>query len=293
MMAPPPDSRAEQPQLAAYDRAAAYGLLRDSTPKRLAAELQARRFGARLAPIELVELEEHLSAWSQRALADMPLRDAMLVDERRGRRVFSLICAELTSARAPAPAELGALLPDGPAAIPASADALGRSPELAALRERAEGEGLALALQSDPDEFPFPDDLATLRPALPQRGRPAGPPFEQPSGWRRQLAFLLAAAGVVSLAVPLLGGHIPEHPAGLPLALLTLALLVGIRAGWAGYVGAACIWLVANLPGFRHGTGLGSLWASLPLLGAGLLLLSRDRNVRAMWGWLRGRVARQ
>lgn len=92
------------------------------------------------------------------------------------------------------------------------------------------------------------------------------------------------------LLLPLLGGQIPEHPAGLPLALITLALLVGIRAGWAGYAGSLCIWLVANLPGFRHGMALQALWPALPLLVVGLLLLSADRRVRAMWRWVRQRL---
>jgi hypothetical protein len=92
------------------------------------------------------------------------------------------------------------------------------------------------------------------------------------------------------LGLPALFGRIPEHPAGLPLALITLALLVGIRAGKAGYAGSLCIWLVAQLPSFRHDTTASLIWPALPLLGAGLLLLSVDRRIRAMWAWIRRQV---
>lgn len=277
---------AAAPQLAAYDREAAYAILRDWTPRRLAAELRSGRFGARLAPAEAAELDEQLTAWAQRALAELPLRDALLVDGRRGRRVFALICVELTAERAPLPPAL-AEAPDG-AALPAE---LARDPRLAALAARAAGAGLALAVQAARDDYPFPEDLEALLPPPP---RPPAEPgaFEQPVGWRRALAALLASAGMTLLTVPMLGGQIPDHPAGLPLALLTAALLVGIRAGWQGYAGSLCIWLVANLPGFRHGTTPEALWPALPLMAAGLILLSLDRHVRVMWRWISERLAR-
>ena len=104
------------------------------------------------------------------------------------------------------------------------------------------------------------------------------------------MAALLAATGVTLLATPMLLGYIPARPAGTPLALLTMALLVGIRASWPGYAGAFCIWLVANLPGFRPGSTLADFWPALPLILVGLLLLGLDRQVRAMWSWLRERL---
>ena len=88
------------------------------------------------------------------------------------------------------------------------------------------------------------------------------------------------------MIVPMLGGAIPQHPAGLPLAMLTLALLVGIRAGWAGLLGSLFLWLVPNLPGFRHGTGPTPLFPIFPLVAAGLALLVLDRRIRAMWVWI-------
>lgn len=273
--------------LAAYDREAAYTILRDWTPRRLMGELRSGHFGARLSTGEAAELEEHLTAWAQRALAELPLRDALLVDERRGRRVFALICVDLTAARAPIPPEL-AVAAEGGAALLAS---LGPEPALAALAARAARDSLALAVQHRHDDYPFPEDLERLAPTPPPT--PVDDEsFEQPVGWRRSIAALLAGVGVALLAIPMLGGHIPDHPAGLPLALLTAALLVGIRAGWQGYAGSLCIWLVANLPGFRHGTHPGALWPALPLMAAGLLLLSLDRHVRVMWRWIRDCIAR-
>jgi hypothetical protein len=270
------------PQLVAYDRAAALAIVRDWTPHRLAAELRSGGFGRRLSHEQIAELEEHLTAWSQRALGPMPLRDALLVDGRRGRRVYALICADLTAYRAPLAPELASALADAPA--------LAQEPELAALAARAEHEGLEIVPLAEPDAYPFPDNLDALLQLPPNTSHPPVEPFEHPTGWRRRIAVLLAAGGVLLLVVPMLGGQIPDHPAGLPLALLTLALLVGIRAGWTGYAGSACIWLVANLPGFRHGTDLRALWPALPLLAAGVMLLGRDRHVRTMWRWVRARL---
>jgi hypothetical protein len=100
--------------------------------------------------------------------------------------------------------------------------------------------------------------------------------------------MFLALTGVALLGIPLLTGHLPSQPAGIPLALLTLALLLGIKAGWQGYAGSICIWLVANLPGFHHGTMV-DLWLAIPLLVAGVILLALDRRVRVMWRWIRNR----
>ncbi|NJN16392.1 MAG: hypothetical protein HC822_09020 [Oscillochloris sp.] len=91
------------------------------------------------------------------------------------------------------------------------------------------------------------------------------------------------------LVMPLLTGNFPESPARWPLALLTLALMIGIRAGLRGFLGATCIWLVANLPSFRHGLDLQQLWPAPILLSLGLILLSADHRVRSMWRWIRRR----
>jgi hypothetical protein len=274
----------------AYRREAVYKLLASATPDELREALWEGSFGERLAPDERAELRQHLAAWAQRALGPMPLRDALLVDERRGRRAFALLCAAHTLGRAPVPPGCAAALPAPPAALVALPPELAAEPELANLAALAAGAGAALAVQAALDDYPFPDDLGALAAAPPLAYRPARPPFRLASGWRRRLAALLAATGVTLLVTPMLLGHIPARPAGTPLALLTLALLVGIRAGWPGYGGAFCIWLVANLPGFRPGSALADFWPALLLLLVGLLLLALDRQVRAMWRWLRERI---
>jgi len=289
MIPAPADLR--HPRIVAYDRAAAYALLRGCTPSQLACELRMGRFGARLSAPQAAELDTHLTAWAQRALGELPLRDALLVDEQRGRRVFTLICQAHTTFSAAVPAALAATLPTAPcdlAALPAPLDA---APALAALAAAGRA-GTTLALLYQTDDYAYPTDLLALAPPPLTAHRPAAHRFEQPTGWRRRGAALLAAAGVTLLGLPTLGGRIPEHPAGLPLALLTLALLVGIRAGWQGFLGSLCVWLIANLPGFRHGTNFASLWPALPLLAVGLYLLSHDQHVRAMWGWLKERLTR-
>ncbi|MGB9632506.1 MAG: hypothetical protein ACPL8I_04205 [Chloroflexaceae bacterium] len=281
--------RAATINIVVYDRKLVETIIRDWSTEQLAQELRAGRFGTRLNPRQAAELEALLTAWRQRALGPMPLRDALLVDEERGRRVFALICAALAVRRAAVPPELRTALPAGPVDLELLPEPLAADPDLSTLAETAARDGLRLAVQQAPDEFPYPDNLEALTPPPPLSAR-AADEFEQPTGWRRNGAILLAASGVLLLLLPLLGGEIPEHPAGLPLALITLALLVGIRAGWAGYAGSLCIWLVANLPGFRHGTALQDLWPALPLLVVGLILLSADRRVRAMWRWIRHRL---
>lgn len=272
-------------KLVVYDREAVYARLRSSTSRQLALELHVGQFGERLTQAQARELDEQLAAWAKRALADLYLRDALLVDERRGRRVFSLLCAAHTTSSVDVPAALLPTLPAGASDLTALLPDLVATGSIGALADAAR-QSLALASLDERGEYPFPADLLALTPLLPSTHGAAPDAFEQPTGWRRRSAALLAVAGMLQLATPLLAGQIPDRPAGLPLALLTLALLVGIRAGWPGYAGSLCIWLVANLPGFRHGTGLASLWPALPLLAAGLLLLRRDRHVRAMWGWL-------
>jgi hypothetical protein len=274
--------------IVAYDRAAVYALLRDCTARRLGEALRAGRQGQGLSPTQRRALEQLLAAWAQRALGELPLRDALLVDTQRGPQLFSLLCAAHTVAAVAVPEALRTGL--APASALSALPAVVADSRGGAALVRAEAAGLALAVIDRSEQFPFPDDLDELRPSLPTPHTPLRHRFEQPTGWRRRIAVLLAAGGVLALGAPLLVGQIPEYPARLPLALLTLALLVGIRAGWAGFVGSLCIWLVANLPGFRHGTGLAALWPALPLLAIGLLLLRRDRHVRAMWGWLKARL---
>ncbi|NTW97950.1 MAG: hypothetical protein HGB28_05300, partial [Oscillochloris sp.] len=165
-----------------------------------------------------------------------------------------------------------------------------RDPALARLADLAAREGLALALLDLPADYPPPADLHSLLPMAALRLALADERFVPPTGMRRNIAVALAAGGIILLVLPLLSGSIPDHPAGLPLALITLALMVGIKADWAGYLGALCLWLVPNLPGFRYGSSLSVLLPYLPLLVAGLALLIVDRRVRALWVWLRRQV---
>lgn len=275
------------PAIAAYDRTKAEELLRSTSTSRLRAELRFGAFGTALTLAAAEELDGLLAAWEQRALGQMPLRDALLVDTERGPRVYALICAALTRERAPVAPALAIHLPAAPCVIERLPPPISGDPALAELATRAGLDGLALAWQMRPDSFPPPQSLERLRPSPPPPPQRPAERFEPPSGWRRSLAGLLAALGVILLTGPLMVGHIPEGPAGLPLAMITLALIIGIRAGWPGFLGAACIWLVANLPSFRHGVAISSLWPALPLLVAGLALLSLDGRVRAMWAWLR------
>jgi hypothetical protein len=274
--------------LVAYDRRAVYAVLRDQTPLGLREELRDWRLSARLSPAQIAELDALLSAWVQRALGSLSLRDALMIDEQRGRRVFNLLCTAHARGRATVSADLAARMPELPASLDELPSALAVAPALVALASRARREGLALAALGEDERYAFPTDLEMLLPPPPPALSVGGDPFESPTGWRRRGAALLAVAGVTLLVLPLLLGAIPQHSAGLPLALITLALLVGIKAGWAGYVGSLCIWLVANLPGFRHGSALpASLWPALPLIIAGLAMLWLDPRVRAMWAWIR------
>lgn len=283
------------PLLAAYDRACACDLLRSWTAQSLRDALRGGRFGDTLAPADRAELDGLLTAWLQRALGGVFLRDALLVDGQRGPQVFGLICAAVTRAWATLSPDQAALLRErgaGDLATTDLADLVIRDPALARLADLAGREGLAVALLEQPAGYPPPTDLDSLLPA-PVVVQPfPDEVFEPPSGLRRTVAVALAVGGMALMLIPMLGGSIPQHPAGMPLALITLALLIGISARWPGWVGATCIWLVANLPVFRHDTGLNAILPTLPLLAVGLALLAVDRRVRALWAWVRRQFGR-
>ncbi len=273
--------------LVVYDRHAVFYMLCEWSVRQLHDELKAGRFGVHLLHTQTTELEGLLTAWLQRALGPMALRDAMLVDPARGRRVFALLCMALTTAQARLPKDLAATLPIGADLISPPA-AFARHPALLNLARQAAADNLSLGVLASEGDFPLPDQLEALSLPLPRTFyHDRRPGFEPPVGWRRGLAVLCAISGVALLVGPLLFGQIPVHPAGPPLALITLALLIGIKASWAGFIGALCIWLVANLPGFRHGATLQIiLWPALPLMGIGMLLLLFDRRVRGLLAWL-------
>jgi hypothetical protein len=281
------------PLLVAYDRAGASDLLRSWTAQSLLDALRGGHFGADLTPGERAELDDLLTAWVQRALGGVFLRDALIVDGQRGPQVFGLICAGLTRARVVLPPELADLVHTrGQGDLsPTDLANLGvKDPGLARLAQLAGREGYALALLDQPGGYPPPADLSKFLPRpIPAHSFP-GEAFAPPTGARRNIAVALAVAGMALMIIPMLGGSIPQHPAGLPLALITLALMVGIRAGWAGFIGSLCLWLVANLPGFRHDTSLIVVLPSLPLLALGLTLLILDRRVRALWIWIRKQI---
>jgi hypothetical protein len=232
----------------------------------------------------------------------VPLRDALLVDQQRGARVYPLLVQMLITRRAALPDALAhALRPAGadgaavvlsPQQVRQALDALDSSEQAApaarALLEQAEAHHLTLAWQPCAAPcYPLPANLEQLVPPPPAVYREPEVRFEQPVGWRRTLAIMLAAGGICAFGVPLLLGQAPSNPAGVPLGLLTLALMVGIRAGRAGYAGAFLIWLVPNLPLFHYGTTPERMLQAVPLLLLGLLLLALDRHVRALWRWIR------
>lgn len=297
--------------LVAYDAKRAAEILRDWSPQDLLHELRAGRFGTELSAAEIEELECLTRAWLQRALGALPLRDALMVDSKRGGRAYHLICSTLVAESCLLPEPMGqafapmagqlltvqevrAILETPQGGQHEQAVNSSKSPPrtsqilcLHVLLERAEAQDFALTCAPHlPITYPQPD-LEQLLPPPPQMPAPAQQ-FVHPTGFRRTIAMLLAVLGAALLVAPLLSGHMPTQPAGIPLALLTVALLFGIRAGWAGYVGSLCIWLVANLPGFHHNRMIG-LWPDVPLLIAGVVLLCIDRHVRVMWRWIRQR----
>ncbi|MCU0491853.1 MAG: hypothetical protein MUD01_09715 [Chloroflexaceae bacterium] len=279
--------------LVAYDQQRASAMLQEWSATRLLQELEAGHFGVLLSDDERCELHDLLQAWVQRALGPMPLRDAILVDPQRGWRVYDLICIALADGPRELPPESGAALtalntiPLTPEQLRQRLNSHGGTDGISAMLARAETENLVFTYSSVlPLRFPQPD-LDTLMPPLPPAARTTER-FEHPSGRRRIFAMALALLGVLLLAIPMLFGEIPAQPAGLPLALITLALLVGVRARWPGYLGSVCIWLVANLPGFSHNRMV-ALWPDVPLLVLGVCLLALDSRIRLMWRWIRAR----
>lgn len=281
-----------QPAIVIYDRTHVLELIRTQSPETIRGRLRAGDFDTVLDPDGRALLDELLTAWVQRALGPLTLRDAMLIDPYRARQVYGLLCALYVRQRVEIPLDLAVHLPAAPADLASLPPPLAARPDLAAQASLATQEGLTLAWQVQPYDFASPGNLFELVPPSPQPYRDELV-FEQPTGIRRRLAIALASLGVALLIVPLLFGHIPDHPAGWQLALLTLALLVGIKAGVAGYLGALCIWLVANLPAFRHGTSPVNLWPAIPLMVVGIWLLRRDRRVRAMWRFVRRQFRRR
>lgn len=279
--------------LVAYDNERLQAILRDWSVDQLRWELDDGLFAGQLSHHAQEELRMLTIAWSQRALGAMSLRDALLIDPDRGRRCNYLLALALTeeSCRA-APPELLEPADHGPTVLEPQRvrQLLTHTADRTCLQrclERAEQQSLQLACADtdDDDLYPFPD-LAQLLPDPPLIADAAR--FEPPRGWRRATAMGLALFGAILLVWPLMLGRLPDQPAGWPLALMTLALLVGIRAGYAGFFGSACIWAVANLPTFQYGT-LINLWPALPLLLVGVILLAFDRQIRLMWRWIRRR----
>ncbi len=281
-----------------YNRRQTTELVRDWTAHRLFDALRAEQFNATLSSADIDELTVLTHDWVRRALGEMPLRDALLIDPQRGGRVYHLLCVAFALDCCKLPADLAQRLPANSAAetpvhaFPADIrDALcAQCPALDSLLAANNNDDIALAAFSeDAPAARLPADLDALLPPSPAP-LPNEVDFEPPAGWRSALAMGLALAGVALVGLPLMFGTIPSQTAGLPLALITLALLIGIRAGVAGYAGAFCFWLTANLPGFRYGSLL-SLWPAIPLMLAGGALLRADRRVRALVRWIRQRFA--
>ena len=279
----------------AYNRRRATALLVEWTSQDLLDEVRAGTFAC-LGNEQVHELEEVALAWAQRAMGELTLRDALLIDPTRGAVAWSALCAwqvfeqcELPNEEAPPSifaicAQGGVLEGTDIGAITASHP---RMTQLLAAYD--DGSALAAWPAAESARYALPAQLELLLPPEPVLHALPLPRFEQPVGARRVIATVLAGIGTGLVGLPLLVGQTPTEPARLPLALITLALLVGIRARFAGYLGSLCIWLVANLPGFHHGN-LHTLWPALPLLSIGLLLLMMDPRVRAMWRWIRGRM---
>ncbi len=295
--------------LLVYDQQHVTTLVRDWTADQLYQALQREQFGTSLPLPDQRVLAALLVDWQRRALGQVMLRDAMLVDQRRGAQVYRLLCYSQIRAAQPIP-EIAAHLftpcvpqPDL-AHLHTQITALAAAPDcppptsaelyrLADVVVLAQQPGMVLHCvttdadgQPQPIQLPLPDNLLELLPTqAPTLMENPVPRFEPPTGWRRNIAAMLAVAGVIWLLLPLMFGQTPVRPAGVPLGLVTLSLLIGVKAQWRGYVGSVCLWLVPNLPWFHHGEQVDWL-RTLPFLLLGMLLISLDQPIRALWRWL-------
>lgn len=277
--------------LFAYDRAQTLTIVRDWSVDQLLSELHAG-WGTKIDVDKAHDLIRIATAWQQRAMGLLSLRDVLMIDSQRGPLAYQHICHlmahttyQLTADEATivAPSSELGIAEIGAALVYAYVTP---SSGLADLLRSAEQDGLTLA--TAPGVAQLPAELEQLLPPPPQPWRTPTPNFVPPSGRRRALGLTIVLSGVAWLLLPLVTGQLPIQPAGVPLALLTLGLLFGIHAQWMGYLGALCIWLVANLPGFRFST-LPALWQWVPLFTIGITLLALDSNVRALWRWIRAR----
>lgn len=281
------------PTLTAYNRDRAYTIVRFWSPQQLLDAVQTEQFGASLSTEDIQSLVTLLCEWTQRALGVVSLRDALWVDPQRGKQVYDMLCTILTEATCEV--QSGSSLTADMSAyrdIPVQhvRDMVAQKERqeqehdtaLRAFLEHSEAHALMLVYHDGEIHFPFPDNLDDVPP--PSAIDTPVSEFVPPTGWRRTVASMLVAVGVITFVLPLLKDNVVEQPAGLPLGLLTLGLLVGIRAGWSGYSGALFLWLVANLPDFRHDAQV-RIWP-LVLFLIGMLLLSRDKHVQALWLWV-------
>jgi hypothetical protein len=273
------------------------------SPGELFAALQAQHFGTTLGAEEGEELMGLLQAWIQRALGLVTLRDAIWVDPHRGIRVYSLICRGLTVAEHVVPSDLisepqrlhghelvsseikNALISQSDEhETENNATIHAERSKILSMLEWAEAQGLTLAYLASPGAtYPFAENLdePVVPRLVPYEYQEHS--FERTAGWRR-----IATLGLIFLSVLFLGlsflGRRPSQTTRVSLALFLLAVLVGVRAGWMGYSGAFCIWLVVNLLRSRQNLHL-SFWQGL-LLPIGVILLAFDRPVRGMWRWI-------
>ncbi|RMG50350.1 MAG: hypothetical protein D6716_08745, partial [Chloroflexi bacterium] len=82
-----------QPAIVIYDRTHVLDLIRTQSPETIRGRLRAGDFDTVLDPDGRALLDELLTAWIQRALGPLTLRDAMLIDPYRARQVYGLLCA--------------------------------------------------------------------------------------------------------------------------------------------------------------------------------------------------------
>ncbi|NJL05615.1 MAG: hypothetical protein HC911_12085 [Chloroflexaceae bacterium] len=86
-----------------YDQQHVTTLVRDWSADQLYQALQREQFGTVLPPPDQRVLAALLVDWQRRALGQVMLRDAMLVDQRRGAQVYRLLCYSQIRAAQPIP----------------------------------------------------------------------------------------------------------------------------------------------------------------------------------------------